>query len=84
MTADANTGIAARKSAEGEVGNLHEQLERRVKERTAELSAANSALIEEIAERKQTELELLKARRAAERSTRDLRRFEARHGEAGS
>ena len=48
----------------------HEELERRVKERTAELAAANDALQLEVETRKQTEIDLRFAKDAAEVASR--------------
>src|SRR5262245_14916742 len=44
--------ITARKEAESQLKKAHEELERRVTERTAELARANALLQDEIAERK--------------------------------
>ncbi len=49
----------SRKRAEEELRRAHEDLERRVAERTSELSASNARLREEIAERQQIESQLL-------------------------
>jgi len=50
--------ITKRKRAEDELRRTHDELELRVKERTAELSVANEQLRREIDERKRTEREL--------------------------
>jgi signal transduction histidine kinase/ActR/RegA family two-component response regulator len=50
--------ITARKQAEEALRKAHDELERRVEERTIELSKANTALKEEIAERQWAENEL--------------------------
>jgi PAS domain S-box-containing protein len=50
--------ITARKQAEESRRQAQDELERRVQERTAELSASNLALQQEVAERKQTEQQL--------------------------
>ena len=51
--------ITARRRAEEQIRSLNEDLERRVRERTAELSAANAALQEEVRVRRQAETEAL-------------------------
>ncbi|HWD92907.1 MAG TPA: PAS domain S-box protein [Verrucomicrobiae bacterium] len=53
------TDITERKKAEAELRRSHEELERRVQERTTDLSTANSRLKSEIAERRRLEHELL-------------------------
>lgn len=50
--------ITLRQRAEKDLQKAHDELEQRVAERTAELSAANERLVEEIEERKQAEEEL--------------------------
>ena len=47
--------ITARKLAEAELRRVHDELERRVSERTAQLAMANRSLQDEIAERKHVE-----------------------------
>jgi PAS domain S-box-containing protein len=54
--------LRERKRAEGVLRKAHEDLERRVKERTAELGRINQSLQREIAERSQTQVELTSAR----------------------
>ena len=61
--------IAERKRAEAELRNAHDELERRVQQRTAELAAANAALQAEIAERRRYEEELRLRDRAIEASS---------------
>lgn len=60
--------ITDRKMAQAELDKYHHQLEELVRRRTAELERANSLLQEEIAERKRTEAELLKAKNEWERT----------------
>jgi len=55
------TDISELKQAEDALQRAHNELERRVRERTAELSAANKALSEEIAERRQAEEKLTRS-----------------------
>lgn len=54
--------ISKRKQAESELRKAHEELERRVRERTADLLKANRKLKNEIAERKKVEQALLDSR----------------------
>ena len=62
--------IQDKRTAAAAIQKFNEQLEKRVKDRTAELSAANTLLINEIAFRKQTEQELLASRQAAEEASK--------------
>jgi PAS domain S-box-containing protein len=62
--------MSERKRAEEELKTLHEQLDKRVRERTYELAQANSDLRIEIEEKRRTEMELLESRK-------DLRRVAA-------
>ena len=59
-----NIDITDRRHAEKELRKAHDELERRVEERTAQLVEANKKLVAEIGERKQVEEEL---RRSEER-----------------
>jgi PAS domain S-box-containing protein len=58
MIQSVSTEITERKRAEGDLRKTHDELEVRVKERTAELSMANEQLRREIEERKRAEKEL--------------------------
>ena len=58
------------KQAEEALRKSHEELELRVRERTAELRKSNEALTAEIAQRKETEAKLEKAKEAAEAANR--------------
>ena len=62
--------ISERKRAEEELQTLHDELEKRVQDRTYELARANSELRIEIEEKRKTEMELIESRE-------DLRRFAA-------
>jgi len=53
--------ISERKAAEEKLQNAHDELEIRVKARTAELAVTNEQLKEEMQKRKKAELEILKA-----------------------
>jgi PAS domain S-box-containing protein len=59
-----------RAQAEAALQQAHDQLERRVIERTGELARANDLLRQEIAERKRAERELHRAKEAAEAASR--------------
>ncbi len=62
--------ISERKRAEEELKKLHNELEKRVQDRTYELARANSELRTEIEDKRRTEQELLESRK-------DLRRIAA-------
>ncbi len=63
------------KRAEDALRKSHEELEQRVLTRTAELAFANESLRAEIAQRKETELQLEKAKDAAEAANRAKSEF---------
>ncbi len=67
--------ITERKLAEEVLERAHEELEKRVQERTAWLLRANEALQEEMAMHKKTEEELLRAQRAADAASRAKSEF---------
>ena len=67
--------ISERKQAEEALQEAHDELELRVKERTADLVSANEELQEEIAKRKKKEEELRVAKNAAEAANRAKSEF---------
>ena len=67
--------ITERKMAENRLRKAHKELERRVRERTAELENANAQLHLEIAERERAEEELRKAWDLAETASRSKSAF---------
>jgi two-component system, sensor histidine kinase and response regulator len=62
-----------RKQAERVLREAHDELEARVQERTAELSAANAALLGEVAERQRAEDEIKRLNRDLERGMAELK-----------
>ena len=66
----AEAAMHVAKQAEEALRQAYQELERRVEERTAELSTANALLRQEIAERQRVEEDLLKAKEAAEAANR--------------
>ena len=66
------TDITERRRAEEALQGAHDELERRVEERTAELARANEGLRAEIAERKRVEKELKERGKELEEKTRNL------------
>jgi signal transduction histidine kinase/ActR/RegA family two-component response regulator len=66
---------ADRGRAEEELRQAHDQLERRVAERTAELARANELLRSEVAQRRRAEVELARAKEAAECASRAKSEF---------
>lgn len=67
--------VGERRAAEAEVRRLNDDLEDRVRQRTAELVAVNQSLRDEIARRKQTEADLRAAKQEAERANIAKSRF---------
>ncbi len=65
-SADLTTQIDRRKEAERELYRANEDLETKIRERTASLIAANDLLQKEIARRERIEVDLHKAKQAAE------------------
>jgi two-component sensor histidine kinase/DNA-binding NarL/FixJ family response regulator len=66
--------VERRKKAEGEVRNLNEELERRVRQRTAELERANRDLQREVTERKRAEQAIRRNQKHIEDLNERLRR----------
>jgi signal transduction histidine kinase len=67
--------LKAREARTAELKRLNEQLEERVRERTADISQTNAALLEEIAERKRAERAVRSTAEELERSNRELTQF---------
>ncbi len=67
--------ISHAKIAEQELQRAHDELEKRVEDRTAELAEANEFLKQEIAERKRAEENLKTGMEKLERSSRELQDF---------
>ena len=65
-SAELTTQIVQRRSAQRELSKLNEELETKIRERSASLIAANDRLRKEIEMRRQAEEDLHKAKRAAE------------------
>ncbi|HEV2292669.1 MAG TPA: histidine kinase [Tepidisphaeraceae bacterium] len=67
-----------RRRVEGELRQAHQGLERRVEERTAELSAANQRLQQEVIERRRAEQEILAQQEQLRELASELSRVEER------
>jgi PAS domain S-box-containing protein len=67
--------ISARKRAEENLRHLSEELEQRVKERTADLAAANQNLRAQVEERERAEKELIAARNRLSETNKELETF---------
>ncbi|MGB2956831.1 MAG: ATP-binding protein, partial [Anaerolineales bacterium] len=67
--------VIERKRAEDELQKAHDELEKRVQERTTELRKSNEQLLQEIKERKQAQTELLRAKETAESANRAKSEF---------
>ena len=68
-----DTDITLRKQAEKELQTAHDELEKRVAKRTAELAQMNKQLKKEIVERKKTELALKKREKELKNQTLNLK-----------
>ena len=67
--------LARRKQADETIHRAYDDLEARVRDRTADLADANSRLLQEVADRHRVEAELLKAKEAAETANRSKSDF---------
>jgi PAS domain S-box-containing protein len=67
--------ISHAKIAEQELRRAHDELEKRVEDRTAELASANELLMQEIKERRRAEEDLKLSMEKLERSSRELQDF---------
>jgi signal transduction histidine kinase len=70
-----NRDLKARETRAGELKALNEQLEERVRQRTADISQTNAALRDEIAERRRIERQVRLVAEELERSNRELTHF---------
>ncbi len=73
-----NIDITEKKLADNEIHNLNVNLERKIKERTAQLAETNASLLNEIEERKKVEEYLIAAKNEAEKANRAKSKFLSR------
>jgi PAS domain S-box-containing protein len=71
----AASDITGRKQTQEELQRAHDELEHRVRERTADLDAINRDLVREIGERKRAEMELQQAKEVVEAASRSKSEF---------